>query len=307
MAAGRSDEHKMNLAPVALFVYNRPWHLQRTLEALQRNALATESALYIFSDGPRGPEQKDAVNKVRDYIRDISGFASVTIIERKENLGLAGSIIRGVTEIIERFGRIIVLEDDMVTSPYFLRFMNEALDFYENEDKIISIHGYMFPVKAVLPETFFLRGADCWGWATWKRGWELFETDGKKLLRGLQERALLSAFDLHGAYPYVSMLKDQVQGKNDSWAVRWRAAAFIADKLHLQCGRSLICNIGNDFSGRHGGETDMYGRDVSSSAITIEKIPIEEDRIAVKAIEEYLQSQRAVTPLSIIKRLFRRR
>lgn len=164
-------------APIALFVYNRLNHTQRTITALQQNSLAQESELYIFSDGPKDEAGVEKVETIRKYLKTISGFKSVHIKERPENWGLAKSIIEGATEIVGQFGKIIVLEDDIVTSPHFLKYLNEALDLYQNEEKVISVHGYIYPVKQVLPETFFLRGADCWGWATWQRGWRLFQPD----------------------------------------------------------------------------------------------------------------------------------
>ena len=169
----------MSLAPIVLFAYNRLEHLKKTINALQKNILALDSELYIFSDGAKNEETLQQINKVREYIKTITGFKSITIIERKENLGLANSIISGVTEIVNKYGKIIVLEDDMVTSRHFLKYMNDALDYYENENRVIGIHGYIYPVKKELPNTFFIKGADCWGWATWKRGWDLFEHDGK--------------------------------------------------------------------------------------------------------------------------------
>ena len=150
----------MILAPIALFVYNRQWHTHQTIEALQKNDLADESELFVFSDGPRSEADRGKVQAVREHLNAITGFKKVSVIEKDKNLGLAQSIIAGVTEIVNKFGHIIVLEDDLITSPYFLQFMNEALEFYENEDKVISMHAYIFPVKGELPESFFHEG--CW-------------------------------------------------------------------------------------------------------------------------------------------------
>lgn len=155
-------------APVALFVYNRPWHSRQTIEALQANALARETELYIFSDGPRAEADVKKVEEVRNYLRSVEGFQSVHIVESNVNKGLAKSVIAGVTNVLQTNSNIIVLEDDMVTSAFFLTYMNRALELYKNETDVISIHGYIYPVKEALPETFFLKGADCWGWATWK-------------------------------------------------------------------------------------------------------------------------------------------
>ena len=188
----------MNNAPIALFVYNRPEHTRRTIEALKQNILAKESELIIFSDAPRSDVQVEKVREVRNYIRHIDGFNSIIIIERDINYGLARSIMEGVTEVVDKYGRIIVLEDDMVTSQYFLTYMNEALEKYADDERVVSIHGYVYPVKQSLPDAFFLPGADCWGWATWSRGWACFNSDGQFLLDELKRRKLIRAFDFNG-------------------------------------------------------------------------------------------------------------
>ena len=150
------------MIPIILFVYNRPWHTRQTVKALQKNELAGRSDLFIFSDGPKDEQTEKAVQKVREYIHTIDGFQTVTIREREENWGLANSIIDGVTQIVNEYGRVIVLEDDLMTSPFFLRYMNDALNLYECEEKVISIHGYIYPLSEKLPSTFFLRGTDYW-------------------------------------------------------------------------------------------------------------------------------------------------
>lgn len=176
-----------SLAPIVLFVYNRPWHTRKTIGALIKNNLAKESELIIYSDAAKTSEVEKDVMEVRRFIHSIIGFKAVQIIERSKNWGLANSIIDGVCSVVNKYGKIIVLEDDLVTSPYFLNFMNEALNHYENNNEVISIHGYVYPIDN-LPETFFLKGADCWGWATWKEGWALFESDGMKLLDNLTKK-----------------------------------------------------------------------------------------------------------------------
>src|SRR3989344_4735411 len=208
------------LAPIALFVYNRPEHTRRTVEALLKNEGASESALFVFSDAAKNPVAAEGVQEVRAYLKTITGFKSIEILERRENYGLARSIVEGVTDLTNRFGQVIVLEDDLVTSPYFLRYMNEALALYADEERVVSIHGYVYPVTGTLPETFFLRGTDCWGWATWKRGWDLYEADGAKLLAELKSNNFLESFDFGGAYRFSDMLRRQVRGANDSWAIR---------------------------------------------------------------------------------------
>lgn len=280
----------MKLAPITVFVYNRPWHTRQTIEALEKNKLVKKSELFIFSDGPKNEKDKQKVEKVRKYIKEINGFKRVTITERQKNLGLANSIIAGVTEIINKYGKIIVLEDDLLTSPYFLKFMNEGLNFYEKEKKVISIHGFIYPVKFNLPETFFIRGADCLGWSTWKRGWDLFEHDGIKLLAELKKRKLTHKFDFSGSYPYTRMLIDQVNRKNDSWAIRWYASAFLKGKLTVYPGRSLIFHNGNDDSGTNFGKSDYLDVELSLQPIEIGKIPLKESKEALNLIADYIIS-----------------
>lgn len=264
---------KQCLAPIVLFVYNRLWHTQQTVEALQKNELAADSDLFIFSDGAKNTEDQYKVDEVRQYLKTITGFKSVAIEESQQNKGLANSIIHGVTQIVNRFGKIIVLEDDLITSKYFLQYMNNNLVLYYNFNEVISIHGFVYPIKD-LPETFFLRGADCWGWATWKRGWDIFEPNGGKLLEKLTEKKLAQEFDFNSTYPYIQMLKEQIAGKNNSWAIRWYASAFLADKLTLYPGKTLIKNIGYDNSGTHCGNNDPYKSEIIEQDFSELEIPI---------------------------------
>lgn len=283
----------MSYAPIALFVYNRLDHTKATVEALQKNFLAAQSELFVFCDGEKDANGSAAVRAVRDYVKSISGFKNLQIIEKEKNHGLAQSIISGVSEIVEKFGRVIVLEDDMVTAPYFLEFMNDGLNFYESEPEVVSIHGYIYPVNSALPKTFFLRGADCWGWATWKRGWDLFEKDGAKLLQKLQEKNLTKKFDFDGTYHYTKMLEDQIAGKNNSWAIRWYASAFLADKLTLYPGKSLLKNIGIDGSGTHCGDSESFDVEMNYDKIVIEKIEIAESKQARDAVKIFFKPKRS--------------
>lgn len=277
-------------APVAIFVYNRPWHFQQAIESLKRNELAEESTLFIFSDGPKGKRDNEGVEKVRMYAKTIIGFKNINIIEREQNLGLANSIISGVTEILNRHDCVIVLEDDMVTSPYFLRYMNDGLERYANEEKVASIHAYKLPIKNILPETYFIKGADCWGWATWGRAWKLFEQDGEKLLNELKRKKLGREFDFNNSYGYTKMLEDQIMGKNNSWAVRWYASVFLKDMLTLYPGISLVTNIGTDSSGTHCGTSTVFDSDLADRSIIVDKLPIEENIYARKEIEKFYRS-----------------
>lgn len=279
----------MDMAPVALFTFNRLEHTRRTVEALARNQQADQSNLIIFSDGPRSPQDASQVNAVRNYLSSVAGFRSVEIVHRLHNRGLAKSIISGVTEICRQYGRAIVLEDDLITSPFFLRYMNEALDLYENAAEVISIHGYVYPIQERLPETFFLKGADCWGWATWQRGWELFESDGTSLLAQLEKRGLTEQFDFDGTYEFAAMLRDQIAGSNNSWSIRWYASAFLRDRLTLYPGRSLVSNIGNDPSGTHCTSTSKYDVTLTEQPIKVDKLDLRENGQARAAFERYFR------------------
>jgi hypothetical protein len=283
----------MILPPITLFTYARPDHTRRTVESLLRNPQAPEHNLIVFSDAAHTFDKQAAVDEVRAYLATISGFRSVTIHHRPHNLGLANSIIGGVTQVLAEHERIIVLEDDMVTSPHFLAYMNEALDRFSDDERVISIHGYVYPVQQTLPEAFLLPGADCWGWATWRRGWRLFNPNGQALLDELKRRNLLKNFDFNGAYGYSQMLEAQIKGTNDSWAVRWYASAFLAGKLTLYPGRSLVHNIGNDDSGTHCGADTSYDAELSETPIDLSKLEVTASVQGRAAFETFFRKSQA--------------
>ena len=304
------DSTGMNKAPIALFVYNRPWHTQQTIEALQKNELAEKSDLFIFSDAPKKSEAAAAVQEVRNYIKTIGGFKIVNIVERTENLGLANSIIDGVTRLCNKYGRVIVLEDDLVASPYFLGYMNTALDIYESDNSVMHVAGYMFPIRnpEKLPETFFYRASSCWGWATWKRAWNSFESDSTYLLENICARKLGYEFDIHGTGGFTAMLKNQADGLLDSWAIRWYASIFLKNGLCLHPAISLVNNIGHDGSGVHCGSSAAYAADVlNAKPIKIDKLQeIKESPEGLAAIEEFNLSLRQPFYIRVYSGLIRR-
>jgi len=243
-------KQEMTCAPLALFVYNRPDHTRRTVEALAANALASETPLHVFSDAPRNRAAKLAVEAVRSYIRTITGFQSVTIIERETNFGLARSIIEGVTSLCEMYGRVVVVEDDLVTSPHFLSYMNDALTQYEYEDRVMQIVGYMFPVSLTLKEdAVFLPVTSSWGWGTWKRAWQHFDASGSGYQDLAKDQNLQRAFNLNGKGEFFKMLVSQLRGKTDSWAIRWYLSVFLMKGLVLYPRKPLVENVGFDGSG----------------------------------------------------------
>ena len=185
----------LDLAPIVLFVYNRPDHTRQTVEALQKNELAIDSELFIYSDAAKNENAEQKVNEVREYIKSIDGFKKITIIEREKNWGLANSIIDGVTKIVNEYGKIIVLEDDLVTSPYFLKFMNGALEIYKDEEKVYSITGYSFSDDiSLIDTTYFLSITSSWSWATWEHKWQYFKRDKQALQKYIDNKSNRNVF-----------------------------------------------------------------------------------------------------------------
>lgn len=274
-------------APIVLFVYARLEHLKKTIESLIKNPESSSSDLIIFSDAAKNSDYEFSVIEVRKYLELIKGFRSVKIIKRPHNYGLSASIIDGITQVLKDYESVIVLEDDICTSSSFLNYMNSALKLYAYDERVISIHGYVYPVKNILPSAFFLRGADCWGWATWRRGWEIFNGDGNFLLNELKRTNLVNSFDLDGAHPFSKMLEHQTKGLNDSWAIRWHASAFLANKLTLYPGKSLVQNIGNDNSGTHCGISHIWDTTLSHDVIDLSTIKVKEHYGAKKIIKNF--------------------
>ncbi|MEY5026363.1 MAG: hypothetical protein RLZZ244_1891 [Verrucomicrobiota bacterium] len=294
-------------APIALFVYNRVHHTRRTVEALARNEMAAQSELHVFSDGPHLPEDEAKVEDVREYVARIEGFRAVHVHTQARNRGASASLLSGIEAVCEQFGRVIVVEDDLVTSPYFLRYLNQGLALYEDDPEVVSVHGYMYPTGSPLPESFFLRGADCWGWGTWKRGWAHFNPDGGALLEELERRGLETEFDFNGTYGFTEMLRDQCAGRSDSWAIRWYASAFLREKLTLYPGRSLVqpigSAIGSECPGRNGDPWEDYVVRLSNRPVKLRRLPVREDVFARRIAERYFRELSA-PPLS--KRIRRR-
>ena len=278
----------MSYAPILLFVYNRPEHTRRCIESLLKNSLASESNLFIYADGAKDSTQQEAVNEVRNYIRSIQGFKQITLMERSENWGLARNIINGVTTQVNRYGKVIVLEDDLVVAPYFLQFMNDALEVYKNEPRVGHIQACDYTQDSTLPATFLIKWTGSWGWATWDRAWKHFNPNGNELLQELEERKLTHVFDFNGKYGFTRMLRRQIEGKNNSWAIRWNASLFLKDILSLNVGRSLVQNEGFDGSGTNCGGGGLYASHLYLQPLFITPIsPIEENKEARQAFIRY--------------------
>lgn len=248
------------LSPIIIFCFNRPHHLKKTLEALATNELAERSNVTVYSDGPRDDRDKNEVEACRQLLSNFVGFKSLRVVASEQNKGLAASVIAGVSAMLKVNSRLIVLEDDLITMPGFIRYMNHYLDRYENEPRVASILGYLKPIDEKVESPFFLRGTDCWGWGTWSRSWQLFNEDGQQLLDELsKDEQLQFKFEVDGTYPYMRQLKEQVRGEINSWAIRWGASVFLADKLSLYPPFSLVENIGLDGTGTHQDNSSKFG------------------------------------------------
>lgn len=291
----------MTHAPILLFVYRRPDHTRLVLEALRRNPEAASSELFIFSDGPKSEEVRPSVDAVRELCRKAEGFGKVVLVERPANWGLAKSVIAGVTEICAAKGRVIVVEDDLIVSPHFLAYMNEALDRYAADKRVMQISAHMFPVPWTAPhDAAFLPMTTSWGWGTWQRAWAAFDPEMGHYPQLAADRGLQRAFDLDESYPYFRMLQDQLGGKVDSWAIRWWLSVFREGGAVLFPRRSLVKNIGFDGSGTHCGRGVAFDSEMND--VAVQDFPVYSlDLIQLKQIKDYLA--RSFQRRSLLQRL----
>ena len=267
------------LAPIVLFTYNRPLHTKLVLDALAENTEAANSILHVYCDGPKEGESADTLKNISDVkslVNAESRFKEIRVFEQKINIGLADSIIKGVSETLERFDRLIVLEDDITPSRGFLEYMNNALNLYNHDYQVGCIHGwnYNLDTRNQPESTFFLKGADCWGWATWARSWKNFNPNGQELLDNIYKRGLSFEFNRRGTHQFITMLQDQIDKKNNSWAIRWHASLILANNYCLHPTKPIVKNIGLDNSGVHCGNHSYEQNPVDY--IELRKIKIEE-------------------------------
>ncbi|MEH0157816.1 hypothetical protein V6R21_27245 [Limibacter armeniacum] len=285
----------MELAPIVLFIYNRAWHTEKTLEALSQNNLADQSTLYIYADGPKDSASEADLAEIaatRQVAHKKQWCKEVHIIESDKNKGLADSIVEGVTAVVNQYGKVIVLEDDITTSKGFLQYMNDALNLYAEQPNVMHISGFLpqqFPnaKQYELPETFFLTFMSCWGWATWKDAWAKINLDTGYLLEEINKENKLNAFNLDGAISFHQQLEWNLQGKMKTWAIKWFTSIFLEGGLCLYPKQTLVRNIGFDGSGENSGELYNNPYEVSvTNFITVSPIPIEESAIG----REYLRN-----------------
>jgi hypothetical protein len=240
-------------APIAFFAYRRPELTLRSLTSLMNNVVADQSELFIFCDAPKTEVDERAVRQVRQVVRSQQWCRHIHITEQATNQGLARSVIDGVTQLVESFGRVIVLEDDLLLSKGFIDYVNRALDRYESVEQVLQISGHMFPVQDLSGEhdAFFMPMVTSWGWATWRRAWRLFDPYATGYERLKKDEQLRNKFNLNSSYPYSTMLLAQMSGKIDSWAIRWWWSVFRAGGVSLFPKYSLIRNIGSSIEATH--------------------------------------------------------
>jgi hypothetical protein len=298
-----------SLSPIVLFTYNRIDHLKLTISNLKNNDLARLSELIIFSDGAKTYEDISKVLKIRNYLKQIKGFKKIIIIERYKNFGLSHNIINGVTSVLKKYKKIIVLEDDLLVNKYFLRYMNKGLNLYRKDKNVASIHGYIYPISNMKNEintnTFFIKGADCWGWGTWLRAWSNFNKDGKILIKILEKKNLVKNFNFNNSYNYYQMLKDQVNKKNDSWAIRWYASCFLKNMYTLYPVVSFVKNIGIDSSGQNS-KFDLLNignKKLTKTHYKIIKQPVVESALARTLIENFFKKKKIFIYKNILKKI----
>ena len=289
-------------APIVLFVYNRLDHTRQTVESLKSNYLAEKSDLFIFSDAANNNEVMREVREVRKYIRTVKGFNTVNIIERKENLGLAKSIIDGVTSTCEKYGKVIVLEDDLETSPYFLSYMNDALTLYSDEKKVMHISGCTYPIKDFCHESsYFLNLPLCWGWATWDRAWSAFSN--KINIMEEFNPDMISKLNFDNTYNYWGQLELNRRGEMNTWFIFWYVTLFLSNGLSLFPNKSLVKNIGMDGTGVHCNRTNDFDHDeIQIGPVELSRIPL---KISEDAFAEHKNYFRSIKP-NLFSRLIRK-
>ena len=293
-----------NYAPIVMFVYNRPGHVKQVIDNLKKCDLAIDSDLYIYSDAAKTDSQIEKVNEVRKLCEQIKGFNSVTLIKQNNNLGLAKNIIEGVTSIINQYGKIIVLEDDLLVSQQFLLYMNKCLDNYTDDKTIWHISAWNYPIEASgLPEVFPIRVMNCWGWATWKDRWQHFEKNPEKLMYQFNKKMIYD-FDMNDSGSFWSQVVANHQNKINTWAIFWYATIFLHHGLCINPRYSLITNIGHDGSGTHQSTAQQtYTTALQESKIDLDNIvinqPLKENQLAFNLIAQFYQDLKP----SLYKRL----
>jgi len=301
-----NSRNKSMNAPIVLFVYNRLKHTKQAVEALQKNELANNSELFIYSDAAKNKNAQSEVNKVRGYIKKITGFKTVNIFERKKNFGLANSIIDGVTNIINEYGKVIVLEDDLVTSTYFLRYMNDALTTYSDNKKIWEVGGYVYPLSYKIKKDFFFAPyTTSWGWATWSDRWKYFDRNPQKLLSSFNMKKI-KQFNLDNSTNLWDQVIKNANGRMFTWAVFWYATVFLNNGLTIYPKRSMVENIGHDGSGMNSGKSNFFDVKLLQKPVKVSLLDTSIDLDIFIEVKKFLKKRSSISIriLNILRRLF---
>ncbi len=284
----KTRNHK-NLSPIVLFTYNRLEHTIRTINALKKNPLAVNSKLFIYSDGPASDDDNVKIQAVRRYIRQLKGFDFVEIIEQQNNTGLANSIVTGVTEIINVYGKTIIIEDDIVTSPQFLSYMNKALSYYKEQKDVWHISGWNYPIDTEnLGDGFFWRTMNCWGWATWKDRWKYYKKNPSELIKKMS-KSEIEKFNLDNSANFWTQVQQNYQGQMNTWAIFWYATIFNNNGLCFNPSQTYVENIGFDGSGTNTGIRYNYSNTLNTQTKCNFPNLYEENDIAVNKIKLFLR------------------
>lgn len=287
----------MNFSPIIIFVYNRFNHLNILLNSLQKNDLFKKSKVLVFSDGPKNEIDKDKIDKVRELLKKKLIPQNSEIIENNVNLGLSRNVIGGLNKTFQIYDRAIILEDDFELSPFFLNYMNDALNLYVTSENVASISGYMYPIepKKFSNNYFFLKLIESWGWGTWKRAWKIFENDSLQLKKKIDEKQLENEFNFESGISYYKMLTDNIKGLNDSWAIRWYASTFLKNMNTLFPSKSFVKNIGIDNSGENCNYTTVYNSSINAEYNKLKKIDSSEllsDRLVIQSFFKKIKYKR---------------
>jgi hypothetical protein len=266
-------------APIAVFAYNRPTLLRQTINDLKNNYGAIYSHLTVFIDGPRTNKDSLVNEEIVNYISAIEGFRSIHYHSHAQNLGLKKSIMFGVNYMFERHDRLIVLEDDLRTSPYFLAYMNDALELYKDESKVCQISGYSYLERYLAgrspDSTYFLLGGDCLAWGTWRRAWKVYSDDSRDLYSRIMKHRSLFDFDRYGSYPFSQALRENAYSQR-SWAINWLASTYLLEMLTLYPVKSLA---------RHVVDSNEQGTNYKKIKNDPLNVPVSEERNHIKRID----------------------
>ncbi|WP_052825898.1 hypothetical protein [Neotamlana nanhaiensis] len=303
----------MKLAPILLFVYNRPEHTFKTLTALKENDWSTKSTLYVYCDGPKNNVDSatiSLINQVRRIVKQKKWCGFVKIVERDTNMGLANNILDGVTTVVNKHGAVIVLEDDIVTSNQFLRYMNTALNYYENRSEVFHINGHNFKSKHqyILDDYYFLHYMNCWGWATWQDRWDKLNRNYSWFYNKLlQDKKMLFKFNYGNTLQFHEQLQLNINKKINTWAILWYSTIFFNKGLCLTSKLSYVENIGLDGTGENCIAEAVFKEELASKIIPFKGgIKVKEKKISRLSFMLTMASRKQRGQLKLFFRIFKR-